>query len=311
MGEITGISWTHHTFNTHWGCTKISPGCTNCYADTLAHRWAYDIWGPKAERRFFLDVPGKVNKHWQEPLNWNKKALLAGQRRRVFCGSMMDWCEERPDLPQMEADRQRLFKLIDDTPWLDWLLLTKRPERIMALIPDSWKAQPRFNVWMGTSTENQKEADHRIPELLKVPAAIRFISAEPLLGPLDLWKFAGGEETFGTLYDHRYSYEYFQAFVQAFQDKTTTVTGPGVQYPGIDWVIVGGESGPGHRPMDIAWARSIRAQCVEEAGVAFFFKQGSQDWGPDFKKIETMPADLQVHEFPKNYYLPPQFSDGA
>src|SRR5258707_547906 len=126
MSQQSAIEWTDHTYNPWWGCTKISAGCDHCYADTLSTRYGHDVWGPDAPRRFFGD------KHWAEPIKWDRDAAAAGVRRRVFCGSMCDWAEGRHD--QAEA-RTRLFALIEATPNLDWQLLTKRPGAIPHLVP--------------------------------------------------------------------------------------------------------------------------------------------------------------------------------
>lgn len=280
MGK-TSIEWTSTTlpdgtvvpgysFNPWWGCTKVSPGCDNCYAETLSNRWGHSIWGPDAERLFFGD------KHWSEPVQWNKAAKQAGVRRRVFCGSMCDWAEGRPD--QAEA-RERLFALIEATPQLDWQLLTKRPGAIRHLIPVSWLLHPPTNVWYGTSVEDQEQADRRIPQLLKTPATVRFLSCEPLLGPINL-----GQAT---------PCGYYCDISVGHVDHGFYT--PGIR-PGIDWVIAGGESGPGARPMDEAWARGLKGQC-EASGVSFFMKQlgGVRD---KRHNIENFPVDLQVREFP-------------
>ncbi|WP_437649296.1 DUF5131 family protein [Sorangium sp. So ce362] len=223
MSKDSAIEWTDHTFNPWWGCTKISPACAHCYAETWSKRLRLPIWGQHAERRFFGDA------HWDEPLAWNEKAAREGQRRRVFCASMADVFEDRADLDPWRA---RQWKLIEATPWLDWLLLTKRPENVGAMVP--WGSNWPSNVWLGTTVENADWAAKRIPALLQHSAVIRFLSCEPLLGPIDLSPWMGE----------------------------------------IDWVIVGGESGHGARPMRPVWARSLRDQCAT-AGVSFFFKQ----WG--------------------------------
>ena len=252
MGENSKIEWTHHAFNPWWGCVKVSEGCQNCYAETFAKRTGHAIWGPAAttQRRTFGD------KHWAEPLKWNADALQAGERRRVFCSSMADVFE---DHPQLLTERVRLWKLIDQTPALDWLLLTKRPENITEMVPCSWAADGYpLNVWIGTSVENQAAADKRIPVLATIPAEVRFLSCEPLLGPVDLTPWMGEREW------------------------TQVATGVRTrQGPLVDWVIVGGESGPRSRPMHPDWARSLRDQC-QAAGVAYHFKQ----WG-GVRKHET------------------------
>ena len=240
------------SFNPWWGCVKVSPGCEHCYAETFAKRTGHSIWGPAAttQRRTFGD------KHWQEPLKWNEDAVKAGERRRVFCASIADVFE---DHPQLLTERVRLWKLIDQTPALDWLLLTKRPENITEMVPCSWVADGYpLNVWIGTSVENQAAADKRIPVLATIPAEVRFLSCEPLLGPVDLTPWMG--------------------------EREWTQVAPGVrtrQGPLVDWVIVGGESGPRSRPMHPDWARSLRDQC-QAAGVAYHFKQ----WG-GVRKHET------------------------
>lgn len=265
MGEKTAIGWTHHTFNPWWGCVRVSPGCEHCYAETFAKRTGHDIWGPTAPRRFFGDA------HWNEPRKWNAKAQADGVHRRVFCASMADVFEDRRDL---DEPRGRLLYLIEQTPWLDWLLLTKRPEKMLDLAWLWEGCRWPDNVWAGTTAESQEWADERIPSLLRVPAAVRFLSCEPLLGPLDLRGLLDFE--IATEMPH-----YQQPRVRA-----------------IDWVITGGESaGPLERrlvaplriedaplgdsgtlwrpkPDALEWVRSLRDQC-QSAGVSFFHKQ----WG--------------------------------
>lgn len=243
MGESTGIAWTDHTFNPWWGCTKVSAGCTNCYADTFAKRTGHNIWGPgKARRTFGL-------KHWAEPLKWNAAAEKAGKRAKVFCASMADVFDA--EAPAGELDR--LWALIRLTPWLDWQLLTKRPERIAASLPADWN-EGYPNVWLGTSVENQAAANLRVPVLARVPAKVRFLSCEPLLGPVEL----SGTEAGAVL-----------AACEGCVDGSCEACA----YLGrIHWVIVGGESGPKHRAFDPEWARGLRDEC-DAHGTAFFFKQ--------------------------------------
>jgi protein gp37 len=232
MGKDSRIEWTHHTFNPWWGCVNVSPACDHCYAETWAKRVGSQVWGPKAERRFFSDA------HWKEPLKWNAEAATSG-RRRVFCASMADVFENRSDL---KDPRARLFELIEATPHLDWLVLTKRIHLVRKLTPKG-KSLP-WNVWLGTTAENQEYADKRIPYLLDhVEASVRFLSCEPLLSGLDLSKYLRPRE--------------------------------GAR---IDWVIAGGESGPGARPMNPAWAEGLQKQC-RDASVAFHFKQWGH-WAP-------------------------------
>lgn len=200
---ITKIEWTSavkpdgtvvpgYTFNAWEGCQKVSPGCANCYAERRDKQYhGGEHWGPNGTRKMMSES------YWKQPLKWNRDAQAAGERRRVFCSSLADVFEGRPGLVE---PRSRLFKLIQKTPNLDWLLLTKRPENIISLT--IWSApgcKPSENIWFGATVENQKEK-RRIDDLRKIPAAVRFLSCEPLLedlGNLDLtgihWLIVGGE----------------------------------------------------------------------------------------------------------------------
>jgi protein gp37 len=255
MGVSTEISWATSTFNGWWGCQRVSEACRNCYAETFAHRLGLNVWGPEktSERRFFGD------KHWNEPRKWNEKAAKSGEPWRVFCSSMADVFEDRRDL---DPQRARLWKLIEQTPALTWMLLTKRPENVNTMVPLEWVAHRMRNVWVGTTAENQEEADKRGGHLTRIGwAAARFLSCEPLLGPIALhpgWLGCVGHlaETFGN--------------------------------PLINWMIVGGESGAHARPMNPDWARSLRDQAIG-ADVAFHFKQ----WGEhnaDGRRVGKGPA---------------------
>jgi protein gp37 len=274
MGENSKIQWTHHTFNPWWGCVKVSPGCQHCYAETFSKRTGHKVWGVDAPRRFFGP------KHWREPLDWQAEADAMGETRRVFCASMADVFEDRPDLV---ADRERLFGLMHLTPMLDWLLLTKRPENVIRLVPDSGMPD---NAWIGTTVENQQQAELRIPHLLAIPAAVHFLSVEPMLGPIDL---SGVKFRYG-VFD----------VLSGFGTVTRGAVGqsvPNATCPRVDWVICGGESGAGARPMAEEWARSLKEQCAY-AGVPFFMKQMG---GVRNKRgeLEDLPEDLRVREFPK------------
>ena len=262
MVANSAISWTTHTFNGWWGCFKVSEGCRKCYAETFAKRTGRSIWGPPAttERRFFAD------KHWQEPLKWNAAAEKAGERARVFSASMSDVFE---DHPEVGPHRERLFRLVEQTPWLDWQLLTKRPENVLRMIPEAWHTNPPANWWQGTSVENQDAADQRIPHLLQVPAPVRFLSCEPLLGPVDLSK-----------------YQPFCRSLGGFKAARGILAGT------VDWVIVGGESGAGHRQMDATWLASLVEQC-RGAGVAVWVKQDS---GPYPGRQGRIPDDLMIQQ---------------
>lgn len=261
------IEWTTHTFNPWRGCTKVSAGCDNCYAETMSGRnpKTLGVWGKYGTRVVASESM------WKQPLKWDKAAKEAGERHRVFCSSLADVFEGRETMPEafwqdVDNARDRLFDLIEETPNLDWLLLTKRPENVGFKLPK--------NVWIGTSVEDQKTADERIPLLLETPAALRWLSIEPLLGPVDLTHIQFPNEHGNT--------EDWNAINQCIM--TNGVDDPtllGVDDPIIDWVVVGGESGPDARPMHPDWARSIRDQCVA-AGVPFFFKQ----WG-EYLDIDT------------------------
>ena len=179
--ENSKIEWCHHTFNPWIGCAKVSQGCANCYAEELMDtRYGRANWGVDGTRVRTSDA------YWRKPLAWNRKARIEGVRYRVFCASLADVFEDREDLEEWRDD---LFNLISATPNLDWLLLTKRPENVNRIVGESrgdcyWieesAGKGNGNIWIGTSVENQEQADKRIPELLKIPARVRFLSMEPL-----------------------------------------------------------------------------------------------------------------------------------
>jgi protein gp37 len=259
MSSRTGIEWTRHTFNPVWGCMKVSPGCANCYAETWAERFGHKVWGPAGttERRTFGAA------HWREPVRWNRQAALEGERRRVFCGSMCDIFE---DHPVVDAEREKLWPLIRATPWLDWLLLTKRPERLATCLPADW-GHGYDNVWLGTSVENQKAALERIPALLAVDAACHFLSCEPLLGPVEL-RGAWHDWLAGWTTEPQHS-----PWCDPHGGCHSTCPEPlQVQTNAVRWVIAGGESGAEARPCDEAWLRTLRDDCFA-VGAAFFLKQ--------------------------------------
>ncbi len=228
MGYSTKIEWTDHTFNPWWGCVNVSPACDHCYAERFANRKTRSkdaLWGKEARRLISSD------EYWDAPHEWNRRAKKNGVSRRVFCGSMCDIMERRPDL---NAPRKRLLKLIEETPNLIWMLLTKRPQELTKLLPTAWLQNPRANVWLMTTVEH---ADYlwRIQELLKAPAVVHGISVEPMLGEITLPR------------------NFLELGKRA-------------------WVIVGGESGAGARPSHVEWFRYLRDQCIS-AGMPFFFKQ--------------------------------------
>ena len=264
MAENTKIEWTDHTFNPWIGCTKVSPGCDHCYAENLMDtRMGVASWRPGAERVRTKEA------NWKMPLRWNAQADAFmdqhGRRQRVFCASLADVFDNAVD-PQWRDD---LFELIAATPNLDWLLLTKRIGNVGNMLPVPFDFDRHFpHVWIGATIVNQAEADRDIPKLLDVPARVHFLSMEPLLGPVDLTHI----EVFGG-----------DAEIYPLKGTTDCVDDEGAptdDVPALDWVIVGGESGPGARPMHPDWARSLRDQC-EAAGVPFLFKQWGE-WGePD------------------------------
>ena len=265
MAENSNIEWTDHTFNPWEGCSKVSAGCKHCYAENRAKRFGTVEWGVNGKRRKTSAA------NWKKPIKWNKLAGGKGVRERVFCASLADVFEEKADQPEMVEWRGELLGLIEDTPHLDWLLLTKRPENVRRLIEEAitWLAFPNAdewlksnNVWIGTSVENQEQADKRIPELLRIPARVRFLSMEPLLGPVNLNQVRyNGILDIDTLNG-------LAGWPTPHENFLTSKAWP------IEWVIVGGESGHGARPMHPDWVRSIRQQC-DVANVPFLFKQ----WG--------------------------------
>lgn len=188
--ENSNIEWTINTFNIAIGCTKISPGCANCYAERKSKQWGDDLWGKTKPRQ----TMGKY--YWAKPYEWNAQAQAEGVRVRVFCSSMCDVFEEHPTI---DAERGKLWPLIRATPWLDWQILTKRAERIASNLPSDWgNGYP--NVWLGVSVESDDYAWRFNDHLAKIPCAVRFVSYEPALGPLTNldwvklnWIIYGGE----------------------------------------------------------------------------------------------------------------------
>ena len=269
MSENSKIEWTTHTCNFWWGCFKVSPGCTNCYAETLSKRYGKDIWGPASttERQ-------RTKGPWRDILKWNKAAADKDEPTYVFVQSMSDFFE---DHPQVAEWREEAMEILESCENLTIQLLTKRPENIPSMAPHWMEAWPA-HIWIGTSVENQKYARKRINWLEIIPAKVRFLSVEPLLGPVDL------DEWIGDCLD-------CDALI-CIHRKLGTVNHyrDGDERPAFDWVIVGGESGHNKRPMDLAWARSLRDQCAN-AGVPFFFKQ--------IDKIQPIPDDLMIREFPE------------
>lgn len=300
MAENTKIEWCDHTVNFWWGCEKVSPACAHCYAERQdAHFHPSPPW-----RERFQDEKATAS-HWGqgaprllrvesaalEAMRYERQAEREGRRSRVFTNSMSDFFEDRRDL---NFPRLLALDAIRCTPNLDWMILTKRPERIMDLLrraeaeaPGSglsdwlrawigWKAPA--NVWLGATVEDQERADQRVPALLQVPAAVRFLSCEPLLGPVDL----SGEY----LADLCGSYP-FPHLEDRFRTKRINR---------LDWIIAGGESGPRARPTHPDWFRGLRDQCAA-AGVPFFFKQWGE-WHPMNQGDIKRPSQCVVGSFP-------------
>jgi len=277
MGDVTKIEWAHSTFNPVVGCTRVSGACDFCYAADWAKRTGQaDLW-EGARRR-------TTAANWRNPRKWDREAdaffAEHGCRRRVFCASLSDVFDNQWD-EQWRAD---LWELIRETPRLDWLLLTKRPQNIAKMLPPDWGGG-YMNVWLGTTVENQEEANRRIPQLLKVPARMRFLSCEPLLGPVDL----------------EYPEALFPNGPQMCCDgRECGCQGKPIDPPliwRINWVIGGGESGPHARPSHPDWFRALRDQCAA-AGVAYLHKQNGEyaPVEPDHDKAELVGFDPEVAE---------------
>lgn len=254
MSENSKIEWTDHTFNPWEGCQKVGPGCDNCYAEARNARFgggAAPNWGPGAPRRRTSAA------NWAKPRRWAREAeafaARHGRRQRVFCASLADVFDNAVD-PAWRAD---LFDLIRATPQLDWQLVTKRIGNAASMLPEDW-GDGWDHVWLGATVVNQAEADRDIPKLLATPAAVRFLSCEPLLGPVNLacWLLDGA------------------AGLRANDPLAASMLADAWVRPALDWIIAGGESGKGARPIHPDWARSLRDQCAA-AGTPFFFKQ----WG--------------------------------
>jgi protein gp37 len=249
MADRSKIEWTEATWNPVTGCVEVSEGCDHCYARTFAERWR-GVTGHPYEQGFDLRIhPDRLD----QPLRWKRP-------RVVFVNSMSDLFQD--GVPDVFI--AQVYRVMHESPRHTFQILTKRPGRMASTLgrwteavwplaeicdpPVPGMKWPLPNVWLGTSVETQKWANVRIPKLLDTPAAVRFVSVEPMLGPVDLSEWVSP--------------------ARARRDAGVESSA------GLDWVIVGGESGPGARPMRPDWARTIRDQCVA-AGVAFFFKQ----WG--------------------------------
>ncbi|WP_291295853.1 DUF5131 family protein [Elioraea sp.] len=288
MSDGTGIEWTDATWNPVRGCTRVSEGCRHCYAETLAARFSGPGQPYEGLAGRVTHPDGTSEARWTgrvrsvkelmgEPTRWKKP-------RRIFVNSMSDLFHEAVD----EAIIDSVFAVMGLAPQHTFQILTKRPERMVRY----FKSRPAdhgpwrlANVWLGVSVEDQATADARIPPLLQTPAAKRFISAEPLLGPVDLDRIAAPQHTpedSGWAFDCLATGDTYRLFEE---DGRYSNSGDGpYRDHRLDWVIVGGESGPGARPMHPDWARSLRDQCAA-AGVPFFFKQ----WGAWAHEDQHLP----------------------
>lgn len=277
MADKSKIQWTDATWNPITGCSVVSPGCTNCYAMKLAgtrmrHHWSRKGLTDDSKAGPVWNGEVRLNEEWlDQPLRWRKpRMVFVCAHGDLFHKSVPDeWIED-------------VFDVMNKAHWHRFQVLTKRPERMREFM--SHAPWPLPNVWLGVSVEDQQRADERIPHLLATPAAKRFVSYEPALGPVNFWSDANYPLPGGG-------------------------TGSAFDWGnGVNWIIVGGESGPGARPFDIAWVRSTIEQC-RAAGVSCFVKQLGQNpvhpWGgsihlsnPKGDDMAEWPDDLRVREMP-------------
>lgn len=275
MAETTKIGWTDSTFNPWIGCTKVSPGCDHCYAEiSTPSRTKAVTWGSGEPRH--RTKPG----NWNLPRRWNAAHAeffaKHGRRQRVFCASLSDVFDNEVD----PTWREDLWQLIRETPHLDWMVLTKRIGNVAKMLPEDW-GDGYSNIWLGITVVNQEEVDRDIPKLLDIPSRVRFLSAEPLMGQIDLRAWIGVH--------HHPDNDRDNPAVQALVRCARRAVGAT-----IDWVIVGGKSGPQGGAISEDWVKSIDRQC-REAGVPFFFKQ----WGgKDQDKGGCILSGREVKEWP-------------
>lgn len=262
MGETTNIGWTDKTHNEWIGCEKVTEEeCGDCYAWRWAVRHHMDVWGG------LYNSDRHLTKTHDNPRRWNREAKALGRRYKVFCASLSDVFEPHP---QVAEARTRLWTLIEETPYLDWQILTKRPKFIKNLVPQTWLQNWPSHVWIGTSAGIQHAANQRIPYLLELNAPVIFLSCEPLVEEITLTPFLAQQK--------------------------------------INWVICGGYSGSQHRPMQLVWARKLLAEC-RTYNVAFFMKQLGSNYArenglrhPRGEDMAEFPDGLQIQEFPTPTY---------
>lgn len=269
MAEKTGIAWTDSTKNFWIGCTKVGPGCDNCYAEAGDKRFYGGVhWGAGSPR---LPVS---EKSWNEPYAWNRKAEASGVRRKVFCASQSDVFDN-----EVPAEwRERMWKIIRETPWLDWQLVTKRVSNIAKMLPPDWGATGYPNVWLIITVVTQDEADRDIPKLLSVPAYVHGLSMEPQIEVVEM--------------------------------KPEWLDGSGPAGAAVDWLITGGESLPEDpsraRPYLLEWTARIvyparvygRAVFVKQTGHRPFYCGAPYPVVGKGDVLEAWPAHLRVREFP-------------
>lgn len=309
---MSKIEWTGKTWNPITGCSRISPGCQNCYAEKMARRL-------KAMGKVAYQDAINSDGRWTGKIRVSESALDTPLRRKKptvwFVDSMSDLFHKKVDI----TIQTYIFEIMAKTPQHTYQILTKRADRLMPLwneigagvayrlgeqrTPGFW---PLKNVWLGVSVENQQYADERIPFLLQTPATVRFLSCEPLLGPLELWKYLANNSLFKAKY-------WGDGNISGQKNINGTITawdGERNQFEdGLDihWVIIGGESGPGAREFRMEWAGNIVSQC-KSARVPVFVKQMGDNatwdsermnnFGPKGKEMSKWPEYLQVREFP-------------
>lgn len=289
MSKNTKIEWSHHTINFWWGCTEVSPACTHCYAREWARYTSTRLFGRLVTWGKGQMRAERLERARMEALALDRKAKKSGQRFLVFANSMADWLDD--EVPA--AWLAHMLETIRLTPNLTWQLLTKRPENFEARVNeafdhshgDGWQSlwtqgDPPENVWIGTTVEDQTRADQRIPALLKIPAKVRYLSCEPLLGPVDLLEVCNGA--------------YFQNPLTGSRWHDAENGATDREGERIHWVIAGGESGKATdiKPSNPQWFRQLRSQCVAN-GVPFFFKQ----WG-EWVATDAIPLSSPLRSMP-------------
>lgn len=298
MSEVSKIEWTKSTFNPWIGCTKVSPGCDNCYAEVSTPARAMKIhWGVGQQRH------RTALANWNQVRRWNAKAAATGEFWPVFTASLADIFDN--DVP--DEWRADFWALVRECRHLTFQILTKRIGNVPRMLPADWDDGYQ-NVWLVISVVNQEEADRDVIKLLRTPAAVRGLSMEPLLGPVDISRFLDptGIHCIDVCPDSQYvdvkkvdTFKNSKNEIEPFCPQcgeAATWTG---YDEGLDWVIVGGESGHNARPMHPDWARSLRDQC-QAAGVPFLFKQWGE-WLPGHHytpELQERDSDLAQSRYP-------------